>query len=1757
MIRKNIKSFFVICALLGISLAQLGAATIDNWSNGKTITSARSVRSSADTDVLSWDGTITVSGDVIIEARRFDLTVNVTTDATILQPYNLNKRQTQDYTNAEYGQLIFYAAADHTITVSCGYDLTFSGSQGYGDFKDVEMVVTFSGQGTTKFLLNDYNPDYSTLGASLSFTGTAYSGARGTTLHRAGTKAYIIMDQTEAQAITNGQNKVVIQRNGYHGTWDSTAEDYLYQKRANHILIGPGSFITYLSTNATGLAANDTSTVGGYGSLAIDPTHAGTGRMVLRIAGDDNSFYNFNDGGLIIAGHYVTGLTAANFRNNVYLNAIAGQKALFRIIDSVDYSHNPSATYDPDDADARGLLVINENTTVPKLAADPYGDIGDYDFLASDYNYSLYGLQTPNSLSYGNYHDGAYYYWAYDYAWFRARNNAWQRTGQNDLNVQTGFVMGVNGWMDVYHKTFLDYVAANINRTDRFAVEDIYDYTLGADWTYAARTTDQYIKERNPASFVVDGLNFYSNYNAYFDDGTYYQVTNPADASFDRTRHAHIVFYGDAKMYAHCSRNADGTTFGTSSVNNNYGPFFDTNGELVYTFTVGSGTYNGEYVTSTNLTSTINAGEGANVIDIQGQLSVWSKARNDAPARSAYVAGASTEQGEINLPTVQIDYLGREYTGGVVGSNLVTRPLTKTSVTYAVYNSPSIFMNDRMELHNVTFNHNDVLKKFPFITTGEDLAIDPYYASPSIVGGERKFVTRLVWSDYGSDTRFSEFTEWPRIWLYNSELDLHESICSSGVRWLVQDIVYTITAGQPTVSDASNTSVIKYYDHGKDLDALIKGYGRLFMLGSAYNRMSDVDSNGRYTNVDVESAFLNVYRNNKTALGSTVDLSLQQAYDSGVSTDVYSPHATHLMLMSRLDYVLADPATQYNFGKAYLSLGWTTTVGDSTSTPWNGIQTTTNYFSLDATTLNNQATLSVDGDYVYFGGTNANGTKCRVPVSSATQGGVIYVNHGGRITVGQPLSGGSADWTKSGYEAFFDTMIASRLWSTEGLSGTVDIPKDQAVFGNTFGAQVYDVNTSRIASSANLRLNVYNSATASSPRKAADKKAGEEVTVAWNKRTDGSGFIPVRTFGLHREPQTRWTKMPSAPVDMPNNLLYITTNDLIDQLKVAGSTQADPFYFYVTSEGTDTHGFGQVREFVSVASNPVVPGEGDIAALFVDKGGRIGLGSRETNKDSKTAAWTRLGEDFVTIYANGIGTVDVNSNLVVHDRKAVLPTTNFGQELLGPNADENPRITFFSSDSYEIRVPKGVEFDLSAFNDFNVRQEIAFGGKLRLVFEPGSTLRFPSITTDHKITSTLFPTLYMNDESELVFEADQEFAKEQYSNITDADANKIKIKGSGQIWLNKNAKMLIMDNSQVAVQSDEDTPLTDITISMQRQSEFWIGDTNTAGGSFEVGNPTELSTTTHKVNFNFIINGGAAGFHIDREGFFGLGVGVINKYGNVNGGATEVNALGVHVNPSVQTDGTYRWLPADGVRPSSFDDATPAWHVKALYNVHRVSIDVQEGIFDHSNIYDGTDVNASLIAIGPVTDYQNESGYYNFEVTNPKTSVILGGGNLMYVEAGKEPYVNIWAYSDYSDTTTDVRVRKNSNGTSTGDAYGIMASAPIILQATTATTGVSNIDGGGRKITVANPAQLFNFIRYPEYSTLGAKFVNIGQTAFENHMDYVLTASWNGITRGGDIYRSANIPTIGTSSLNDALAQGILGATGTNSPASFVPPLPR
>jgi len=53
--------------------------------------------------------------------------------------------------------------------------------------------------------------------------------------------------------------------------------------------------------------------------------------------------------------------------------------------------------------------------------------------------------------------------------------------------------------------------------------------------------------------------------------------------------------------------------------------------------------------------------------------------------------------------------------------------------------------------------------------------------------------------------------------------------------------------------------------------------------------------------------------------------------------------------------------------------------------------------------------------------------------------------------------------------------------------------------------------------------------------------------------------------------------------------------------------------------------------------------------------------------------------------------------------------------------------------------------------------------------------------------------------------------------------------------------MTVGDGMLVGVQSDESTPVTNVAVSLNRQSRFDIGNEVTAGGAFEVGNPAPVA----------------------------------------------------------------------------------------------------------------------------------------------------------------------------------------------------------------------------------------------------------------------------------------------------------------------------
>ncbi len=955
--------------------------------------------------------------------------------------------------------------------------------------------------------------------------------------------------------------------------------------------------------------------------------------------------------------------------------------------------------------------------------------------------------------------------------------------------------------------------------------------------------------------------------------------------SFNSVSRALVYMQGQSAMYVRCCAN-------------DFGVY---NGD----YSTGSGQYDGTVVSHGNL-SGFNDGHMA--LDVAGEAIMYHTTDPDYDPEEWGI-------GQFNVPSLLLDGVGREiYSGG----NLVSRPLINGD-TYDTYQRSYVNLNNDLHCVNMVLNHSSVLHNVPRDQAG---------VQPAIVGGEAA-------SWYG-DSELLPFLD-----LSNSWLSCHESLGLSGLRVLVHDAFGLLdTFGQSDPEFSYNNSAIICYNQGDDNDTANRGWARVLALGSNNNQI--------YTGATdefLDSAFVHVYRDHNQ-------------FDDG-----------ELPVQLRLD-ALPEPevfwATSYAFdttqegwqvvglyNDSYAEVGWRTQDGffrfDGTFIPQNAFPWNTNGGDSFSNDLNeNQAAeLFIAGNGFAFEGFDRLGNESPSIVTGSALPGVMYVEYGGRLTIAQTNPENPAS------HALFNLPVATLGFPTsEGalLYGEVDLPSSQVDFGHGYAMNPYNIN-----------MNDFSPLYLDLAQLFADQ--GNEVLISWNNITQSTDFLPVKSAiaGLSldqfkspkkaaaKKAVTRATVPVITPVELPLAMLSVGADYYLDQLQVAGASSMSPFHFYMTG---DDLGYSQIRELVSFDTIPFpVLGEGMHGALFLDQGARLGLGSRSWNENSVNA-WNILGDNQVTLYPNGDCVIELNSDLIINDLNAIIPTTNFGDVPAG----QSHRITFLSKEGHAVRVPAGSELDLSAFGQSTLlnggdgvnSQQIAFAGNAKLIFEPGSTLRFPS-----DIDFARGPILYMNEESELLFEPIKERNKPAADALAQLDKYRVKIKGIGQIWLNKNAKMKVFEEAMVGVESDDvRTPFTYLQMSLQRDAQMLIGDENNKGGSFQVGNPFELAD--NNIVFSLRINGADTLVNIDRYGFYGLGAGIL-------------------------------------AQP---EDAVNTWRLVALHNVIFTEMLVIDGTFSHNQIFDGSgEGEGSLFAVGQAEEHDLIIGA---KVDN-RQPVIRGGGNVILV----------------------------------------------------------------------------------------------------------------------------------------------------------------
>jgi len=1522
-------------------------------------------------------------------------------------------------------------------------------------------------------------------GKNITFRSTAHNTA--------GAHVRILMDQNRAEMEQYSQLSFV--------PW-SVETDEVNTNTALHsvIEIGQNSSFTFVSQHKSGLVDPTGAIDYGYGCVAFEP-FTGTGRMILKIAAG-NEAADFKDGAFNIYGNYVAGsginetdVRTADLRENVLYKYRAGIAATLRIDNAVQlaqYDEEEVAEFLGDSLNKRGLVVLNYNNSYPRLA-------NNYDQTlveaAEEDLGSVVGLTSSK--------------------WFEANT------------VQTGYVLGNNGILEVKTHRFLDYFAGRVNaELADFPIDGVHvaeDATL-ENGTHTAAT----VKKHNPSAFIIDGY-------AFRKTGT----TAAADPLFEYdspvTEFAQIILRGNAGIYARVGADSESGVMANVTMAAN-GTQSGGTGNAYVSGALGRSTYDGSsvllYTEEGEIDPKISL-EGEVAIDVEGPLRIQSTATFD---------DAVAPLGYITMPSILTNYRGVElaYEDGALSEVTVdgtvgARPLSlDESVQYYRYNNSQILVNDFIVLDHVSLVHTDVGRDVTSVGTGD--------AYPAIVGGELPSLKIAKKLAENPNAWILDYTGSP-IYLENSRIICFESLVSAGVRWVVRDCPIDSNRDgvissddDETLNSGDNNSFIIFSNRGYEYDLELTGMGRYFQLGSRRNTMADgttqdplLTSENVYPQSSLRDAFIDVYRQRPipTILRedgtekNSIVLRLSTMFQPGVPTTEKSMHVLHIADRSQINLGWNAGQHQRTVTREGESVTETYLEVDSRYAPWeftNDVLAAVQALDPEneggyrfSPYLYGVGNLVMGGDLIYLGGAgryNAEGVLTPahnefVPRGVRDGGGIVYANFGGKIS------------TAADFDMILNTVIARKTCQINEGGGVVDIPSDQLIFQPHGCITTYGFDT--VANPAPSLLNTSHSTI---------------VSINVNELPTPEGFEPVKGFERrsfqkwpYRQILTRSTDSITGPVHMPTSgMLVMASGDSIDQARICGGTRANPFHLRLSGDGS---GFARVREFVSMPSDPVVLGEGPYAALFLDHGARIGLGSRQVDSYSVNA-WNQLGLDKVTLFPNGNGVVDLNSDLIITDKLPIIATEAFGH-------DATHQLVFTSDVPREIRILAGGELDLSSFGmvgSSTQTQQIVFSGHVRLVIEPGAKIRFPaSVTGDNPLNG---PILYFNDSSQCIFVGNETGDTARWTDgLTGSDKVRSKILGIGQIWLNKEAKLLILDNAMVGVEADYTTPKTDVTISIQRQARMLIGDENRAGGSFQVGNlvdgggdglnarSLEGSRPT-QVSFTLKMDGDKANFHIDRAGFVGLGAGVINKSGNPN-----------------------------GTSPGFAD----AWQLQSLHNVKNITLSVTRGYFDHNQIYDGSSSakNGSVLAIGPI-DYNSTTplssvngGRYTLSLGKPSEAFIRGGGNVVYMDSGV-PHNDPIDLSILS-LSADIIADANNNG-----KYTILAPSPMIRTYTTplgsevitasataysfASQTVSTSDKQGGALN-----EFYATLSMPIYGGYKSKFVAAGKNSSGVTAAYLLGSAPTNIIRR-DVAVAKDKGTTVSPTL--ALDKGYFSGTGTD-----------
>lgn len=682
--------------------------------------------------------------------------------------------------------------------------------------------------------------------------------------------------------------------------------------------------------------------------------------------------------------------------------------------------------------------------------------------------------------------------------------------------------------------------------------------------------------------------------------------------------------------------------------------------------------------------------------------------------------------------------------------------------------------------------------------------------------------------------------------------------------------------------------------------------------------------------------------------------------------------------------------------------------------------------------------LVIGGNYFAFD--TRGGLIGRPELGGVTGQGVIVVDNNGLFTIG------------SQFIATIDTMIIKRG------NGQVILPVEQIYFGNRIGITDFqlDLSVTQTLVPAGAYISDY--------------------TINWRTvMKDFNNFCPYQVGSVN---------LCFCPPVVPMNVDALPTFvGEVNQLQIQGSRIGDPASVMING--------GWVRELVF--QDMGCPGEAATAVIVVEGEGRVGLNTAHRNKDSDCAQFV-LGVNGIILIANGSGQVDLNDDVIINNHCPILRGPNF---LAASGATAGDVFRINSDTPRELRVTKTGILDLRSFGEGDV---LEFTGPLSVIFEAGAQLILGGMTIRWVDSACFICDPYVK--SELIFASSAlgpvdntlsattstpaSAPHNQFAPLTGlgqglatTDSFRVKLIGVGTMEFAESSCFFIPKNTFVGVETlfketldvlptvTCEIPLTNITVNLKDQAQFVIGDNDTNGGTFQIGNT--ISHTDHSVTFSLVIDGPDAQFINKSEGFIGLGVGIVDR---------------------------------------RFADPND-WFVDNLFNVSAITLNLIDGLIQHDRIFDGSDLtttdpdrpfsNASLLAIGntaPAIAYSfilepTPDGAASDRSTNAN---IKGGGNLTLITSSALSGQS-GALSPIVTTQNDL-VNTGSGVIAPRLRVGIMASREML----------EDVD-----VVAGSASVLFDFLTVKEYfsetPSRGRAVVATGRASFET-VRTPLRAGW-------------------------------------------------